>query len=117
MDIEDHVGSVKPDRAIGVCCQIIEQLLCFGHRVLRPFRLLACYHAKCHEHGEDDSAGIVKDAPNDALDVFDVCMAEGGRRVGREGMLGFAAKMFRLGEHRNNADALVGRHACIFAAV
>jgi hypothetical protein len=44
-----------------------------------------------------DSAGVVEDAPNDALDVFDVCVAEGGRRVGREGTLGFAAKMLRSG--------------------
>ncbi len=47
MDIENHVGSVKPDRGIGVCCQIMEQLLRFGHRVLRPFRLFACYPAEC----------------------------------------------------------------------
>jgi hypothetical protein len=59
--------------------------------------LFACYCAECHEHGEVDSAGIVENAPDDALDVFDVCVAEGGRHVGREGMLGFAAKMFRLG--------------------
>ncbi len=29
--------------------------------------------------------------------MFDVCVAEEGRRVGREGTLGFAAKLFRLG--------------------
>jgi hypothetical protein len=88
---------VKPDRGIGVCCQIIEQLLRFGHRVLRPFRLFARYCAECHEHGEVDSAGVLEDAPDDALDVFDVCIAEVGRRVGREGTLGFAAKLLRLG--------------------
>jgi hypothetical protein len=59
--------------------------------------LLAHYRAECHEHGEFDSAGIVEDAPNDALDVFDVCIAEQGRRVGREGTLGFTANLFRLG--------------------
>jgi hypothetical protein len=59
--------------------------------------LLACYCAECHEHGEVDSTGIVEDAPDDALDVFDVCIAEEGRRVGREGTLGFTAKLFRLG--------------------
>ena len=95
MDIEDHIRSVKPDHGIRVCCQIIEQLLCFGHRVLRPFRLFACYCAECHEHGEVDSAGVVENAPDDALDVSDVVVAEGGRRVGREEMLGFAAKLFR----------------------
>jgi hypothetical protein len=31
------------------------------------------------------------------LDVFDACIAEKGRGVGREGTLGFAAKLFRLG--------------------
>jgi hypothetical protein len=97
MDIEDHVGSVKPDRGIRVCCQIIKQLLCFGKRVLRPFRLFAPYCAECHEHGEVNSPNVVEDAPDDALDVFDVCIAEGGRRVRMEGLLGFAAKMFRLG--------------------
>ncbi len=97
IDIEDHVGSVKPDCGIRVCCQIIKQLLCFGHCVLRSFQLFACYCAECREHGEVDSAGVVEDAPNDALDVFDVCIAEGGRRVGKEGTLGFAAKLFRLG--------------------
>jgi hypothetical protein len=97
MDIEDHVGSVKLDRGSGVCCQITKQLLPFGHRVLCPFRLFARYHTECHEHGEVDSAGEVKDATNDALDVFDVYVAEGGRRDGREGMLSFAAKMFWLG--------------------
>jgi hypothetical protein len=59
--------------------------------------LLARYHAECHEHGEVDSTGVVEDAPDDALDVFDVCVAEEGRCVGREGMLGFTAKLFRLG--------------------
>jgi hypothetical protein len=82
MDIEDHVGSVKPDRGIGACSQIIKQLLCFGHCLLRPFQLFARYPAECHEHGEVDSAGVVEDAPNDALDVFDDCVDEGGRRVG-----------------------------------
>jgi hypothetical protein len=95
--IEDHVGSVKTDRCIGVCRQIIEQLFCFGHCELCSFQLLARYHAECHEHSEVDSAGVVEDAPNDALDMFDVCVAEEGRCVGREGTLGFAAKLFRLG--------------------
>ncbi len=85
MDIEDHVGSMKPNRCIGVCCQIIKHLFCFGHCVLCSFRLLAPYCAECHEHGEVGSAGIVEDAPDDALDVFDVCIAEEGRRVRRRG--------------------------------
>jgi hypothetical protein len=97
MDIEDHAGSVKTDSCIGVCCQVIRQLFRFGHCVLCFFQLLACYRAECHEHGEVDSAGIVEDAPDDALDVFDVCIAEEGRRVGRKGTLGFASKLFRLG--------------------
>ncbi len=97
IDIEDHVGSVKPDHGIGLCCQIMKQLLSFGHCVLHSFQLFAYYCAECHEHGEVDSAGVVEDASNDALDMFDVCIAEGGRRVGREGTLGFAAKLFRLG--------------------
>ncbi len=50
--IEDHVRSVKPDHGIGVCCQIIKQLFCFGHCALCSFRLLARYHAECHEHSE-----------------------------------------------------------------
>jgi hypothetical protein len=95
MYIEDHVRSVKPDCCIGVCCQIIKQLFCFGHCELCSSRLLACYCAECHEHGKVNSTSIVKDAPNDALDVSDVVVAEGGRRVGREEMLGFAAKLFR----------------------
>ncbi len=41
--------------------------------------------------------GVVEDAPDDALDMFDVCVAEAGRRVGGEGTLGFTAKLFRLG--------------------
>jgi hypothetical protein len=40
--------------------------------------------------------GIVEDAPDDALDLFDVCVADEERCVRREGMLGFAAKLFRL---------------------
>ncbi len=97
MNIEDHVGSVNLDRGIGVCCQIIKQLLCFGYCVLRQIRLFARYCAECLEYGEVDSAGIVQDAPNDPLDVFDVCVTEGGRHVGREGTLGFAAKLVRMG--------------------
>jgi hypothetical protein len=58
---------------------------------------MACYHAECHEHCESDSTGVVEDAPDVALDVFDVCVAKEGRCVRREGMLGFAAKLFRLG--------------------
>jgi hypothetical protein len=88
VDIEDHVRSMKPDRGIGVCCQIIKQLFCFGHCVIHPFRLFACYCAECHEHSEVDSASVVKDAPDDVLDVFDVVVAEGGRRVGRGGDVG-----------------------------
>ncbi len=88
---------MKPDHGIGVCCQITQQLLPFGHRVLCPFQLFSCYHAECHEHGEVDSQGVVEDAPDDALDVFDVYIAEGGRCVKREETLGFAAKMFWLG--------------------
>jgi hypothetical protein len=88
---------MKMDRCIGVCCQIIKQLFCFGHCELCSSRLLACYCAECHEHGEVDSMGVVEDAPDDALDVFDVCIAEEGRRVGGEATLGFAAKLFRLG--------------------
>ncbi len=94
MYIENHGRSVKTDCCIGVCCRIIKQLFCFGHCELCSFRLLACYHAECHEHGEVDSAGVVEDAPDDALDVFDVCIAEEGRCVGREGTLCFAAKLF-----------------------
>ena len=88
---------MKTDRCIGVCCQIMKQLFCFGHCELCSSRWLACYRAECHEHGEVDSTGIVEDAPDDAMDVFDVCVAEEGRRIGREGTLGFAAKLFRLG--------------------
>jgi hypothetical protein len=96
MYIEDHVGSMKTDRCIGVCCQI-EQLFCFGHCELCSSQLPARYCAECHEHSEVDITVVVEDAPNDALDVFDVCIAEEGRRVGREGTLGFPAKLFRLG--------------------
>jgi hypothetical protein len=97
MYVEDHVGSVKTDCCTGVCCQRIKQLFCFGHCELCSSRWLACYRAECHEHGEVDSTGIVEDAPDDALDVFDVCVAEEGRHVGREGTLGSAAKLFWLG--------------------
>jgi hypothetical protein len=97
MYIEDHVRSMKTDRCIGVCCQIIKQLFCFGHCELSSFRLLARYCAEYHEHGEVNITGIVEDAPDDALDVFDVCIAAEGRRVGGAGTLGFAAKLFRLG--------------------
>ncbi len=47
--------------------------------------MLTRYPAECHEHSEIDSTGVVEDAPNKALDMFDVCIAEEGRRVGREG--------------------------------
>ncbi len=50
--------------------------------------MFACYCAKCHEHSEVNSTGEVEDALDDVLDVFDVCIAEGGRRVVREGTLG-----------------------------
>jgi hypothetical protein len=59
--------------------------------------LLARYCAECHEHSEVDSTGVVEDAPDDALEMFDISVAEEGRRVGREGTLGFADKLFRLG--------------------
>ncbi len=59
--------------------------------------MLACYCAECHEHGEVDSTGVVENSPDDTLDVFDVCVTEEGRCVGREGTLGFAAKLCRLG--------------------
>ncbi len=59
--------------------------------------MLARYHAECNEHSEVNSTGVVEDVPNDVFDVFDVCVAEEGRRVGSEGTLGFAAKLFRLG--------------------
>ncbi len=88
---------MKTDRCIGVCCQIVEQLFRFGHCVLCSFWLLACYRAECHKHGEVDSVGVVEDASDDALDMFGVCVAEEGRHVGREGTLGSAAKLFRLG--------------------
>jgi hypothetical protein len=44
--------------------------------------------------------GVIQDAANDTLDVLDVGVAEGGRRVGREGTLGFAAKLLGLGSIR-----------------
>ncbi len=40
--------------------------------------------------------GVIQDAANDMLDVLDVGVAEGGRHVGREGMLGFAAMLLGL---------------------
>ncbi len=97
MDVEDHVGSMKTDHRIGVCCQVVEQLLCFGNRLLCAFCLLACNCTECHEYCEVDSACIIQDASNYMLDVS---VAEGGRRIRRERMLGFAAKLFGLGSIR-----------------
>ncbi len=44
--------------------------------------------------------GVIEDASNDTLDMLDVGVAEGGRRVRREGTLGFAAKLLGLGSIR-----------------
>ncbi len=100
MDVEDHVGRIKTDRCIGVCCQVVKQLLCFGHRLLRAFYLRACDCTECQEHCKVDSAGVIQDASNDTLDVLNVGIAEGGRCVRREGTLGFAAKLLGLGSIR-----------------
>jgi hypothetical protein len=97
MDVKDHVGCMKTDRRIGVCCQVVEHLLCFGHRLLRALCLLACNCTECHEHCEVDSKGIIQDASNDMLDVLDFGVAEGGRHIRREGTLGFTAKLLGLG--------------------
>jgi hypothetical protein len=48
--VEDHVGRMKTDRRIGVCCQVVEQLLRFGHCLLRSLCLFACNRTECHEH-------------------------------------------------------------------
>ncbi len=113
MDVEDHVGRMKTDRCIRVCCQVVKQLLCFGHHLLLALCLLACNHTECHEHCEVVGASVIQDASNDTLNVLDVGIAEGGRRVRREGTLGFAW----VGEHTDNVEAWARRHACIFAAV
>jgi hypothetical protein len=100
MNVEDHVGCMKTDCCIGVCCQVVKQLLPFGHRLLRSLCLFACNHTECHEHCEVKSAGVIQGASNDMLDVLDVGVAEGGRCLRREGTLGFTAKLLGLGSIR-----------------
>jgi hypothetical protein len=99
MDVEDHVGRMKMDR-IGVCGQVVKQLLHFGHHLLCAFCLLACDLTECHEYCEVDSVCVIQYASNYMLDVLDVGIAEGGRCIRREGTLGFAAKLFGLGSIR-----------------
>ncbi len=82
MDVEDHVRCMKMDRRIS---QVVKQLLCFGHCLLRALCLLACNCTECHEHSEVDSVGVVQDASNDTLDVLDVGIAEGGDASGGRG--------------------------------
>jgi hypothetical protein len=100
MDIEDHVGHMKTDCCIGVCFQVVKQLLHFGHCFLRALCLLACNRTECHEHCEVNSVGIIQDASNDTPDVLDIRVAKGGRHVRREGTLGLAAKLLGLGSIR-----------------
>ncbi len=50
MDVKDQVGCMKTDHRIRVCCQVVEQLLHFGRRLLRSLCLFACDCTECHEH-------------------------------------------------------------------
>ena len=61
---------METDCGVWVHGEIVKELLASLHRLLRAFRLVACNGAQCHEEGKVDHPSIVKDASNDALDLF-----------------------------------------------
>ncbi len=88
----------------------------FFHHRFRAFGLFASDGAESHEDGEVDGPGIIKNASNDTLDLFDVFWQKRGGvcpvRLGVEQLRHTVLVAGRMG----NVAVKWGMHVCIIVA-
>ncbi len=76
--------------------EIVKELFAFFHRRFGAFGLFARDGAEGHEDGEVKGLGIIKNASNDVLDLFDVLWQKRGGHVRFDWALGSCAILFWL---------------------
>ncbi len=96
VNVEDHVGGMKTDGGIGMSRKVIEELFAFFHCGFCASGLFTSNSTEGHEYSEVNGMGVIQDAANDALHLFDVFFGEGRRRVGLDWALCSAAVLLWL---------------------
>jgi hypothetical protein len=109
--IQDHVGCVELYRHVGMSGEIVEELFAFFHCQFGAFGLFASNGAEGHEDSEVDGPGIIKNASNDALDLFNVLWQKRGGCVRFNWALGSCAILFWL---RVEWAMLLASGGCMF---
>ena len=67
-DIEDHVAGVEANDGVGICVEVVHELVCIFHGVCGGFGLLGSYLIE-----GDEGAGVDLDVEYEgAIDRFDV---------------------------------------------
>ena len=87
---------VEPYCGVWVRSQVIEELFTFCHSVLRAVQLFACDGAEGHKYGEVDGPCVVKNAADNALDVFYFVVRKRRRGVWVDWTLRCTVVLFRL---------------------
>ena len=71
-DDQYHVRWVESYHCVRMCHQVIHDLFCFQHGVVRTFRLITGDCAEGHENGVVHRSGVIEDASDDALHMLDI---------------------------------------------
>jgi hypothetical protein len=95
MDVQDHVRSTETNGGIRMSGTVVEELCDGKVGALGGTGLFVGNGAECHDDGDINTPGVVKNGPEDLLDTGDTGLVEGWRVVGWKRKLGSFAVLLR----------------------